>query len=203
MLLRTACYPPYKRNQVGHYIVNIVDALLSQDPRSRSENEGTLRACYTESICNAMAALELTTLDRLFRCGADKLDRGLLKDLSAAAAAVGSESVFDKLVKGPFSRFNVDESFFPDALTAAVAAGQIKMVRSVLARIRLALDNGTCARWAVDKGICRAVKIGLRTHQAECVKLVLEAAVSFPQVRAQAVQWGASHVAIPESVERA
>lgn len=159
------------------FVTGIVDMLVDRSVQSDTDNRETLRTLHVQQICNAFRAAKthfvytfLMTELEIMECDHQRL-------LPAAAAAVGDVKIFLDNISNVSQIFAVHHTYFPNALDAAVAAGQTEMVKTIL----WYAVNNTRGPWITGNwkemritsmALFRALQVAIQFHQSEIGHLI-------------------------------
>jgi hypothetical protein len=152
------------------FVKDIVEELVSlerSDPESVHEQ-------YTMDVCNAFTGLiHSKHLRRILMGEKDKAfeDQDFKSYLPAAAAAVGNVNLLQNLAPEVADKFELEEWFIPNILSAAVAKNKPEVVEWMLQEMRTA---GTKVRRYIESTVGKALQIAVRKNHKEVGNLILD-----------------------------
>jgi hypothetical protein len=163
------------------FVRDVVEKLVfleRSDPESVQER-------YTMDVCNAFTGLiHSKQLRRILMGGKDEAfeDQDFKSYLPAAAAAVGNINLLQKLAPEVADKFEIEEWFTPDILSAAVANNKLEVVEWMLQEMRTARTKLGVRRHN-EITIGKALQIAVRKNHKEVGNMILDFLSAEPQIR--------------------
>ncbi|KAF2026835.1 hypothetical protein EK21DRAFT_115456 [Setomelanomma holmii] len=160
-------------NRLIQLVKNLVESLLELE----GSGSAIVRVKYTTDVCNALPGkLRLKRIiseleSTVSSCEA-RASRAMEELLPAAACAVGNINLLQSLDLDILDTFGVADWYFPDAMSAAAAAGQVAVVRWTIQCLRS--SERPTGDWAVKNALGEALQVAARTHRTEIGKILLD-----------------------------
>lgn len=165
---------------VGEFIPTIIDTLIDfrREPVSSSARR-SLRARYARDICNALRALGMKYFIKLLAQWSEIEQRKMDHTLLAAAAAVGDKEIFLDFVNHINDVWQAHGRYFPNALDAAVAAGQTDMTKAILEYVTYQVKGLSSWRtWETVKktasGLLQSLRLAVRLGHTDIAYIIFE-----------------------------